>query len=494
MASTGNQLVATGENNAGIGATAWSNPGNIVSDNGTDATCSAGASSQYLVGRNAPLTSVPTSATINGITVRAEASEHSAGTESLNAQLQNDSGTLIGSSKANTISGTTKAVYTYGGTADLWGATLTANIIHDADFGVRFWFTTAHDVRVDYVTIAVEYTVPGPGIATETDAALNLGRVKIKAVGVATETDTALALGASKVRAAGVSTETDTALALGVVKARAAGTATETDVALGPGRAVAVGVALETDTAINLGRVKARATGRADETDTALALAQGSGGIPVGRADETDAALALGMVKLRTVQTATETDAGFGLGAIKVRAVTTATETDTALELGRVKARDLGAAIETDTALALGGALRVGMATETDTALALSPVLPIVTNVDASVVIDVTVRNRRRVVSRIRKTITASDVVDVSSTVDIVAGFNALPPPSDAVFVVVQWVSGAGLITLRGVSGDMGIALGVLSESSPAIVVPIAAGASIGIHSTSSGQVIVGWY
>lgn len=159
MPNTGNVFVGTGENNAGIGATAWTNPGNIVSDNTTDATCNAAASSQYLVGRNCSF-DIPDMAVIKGVTVRIEASEHSTGTESLNAQLQNDSGTLFGSSKSTTISGTAKAVYTYGSASDLWSATITPAIVRDADFGVRFWFTTAHDIRVDYVTIAIEFVIP----------------------------------------------------------------------------------------------------------------------------------------------------------------------------------------------------------------------------------------------------------------------------------------------------------------------------------------------
>jgi hypothetical protein len=154
---TGNVFCTTGENNTGIGATAWSSPPNIVSDNNTTASCNAAASSQYLVGRNYSFT-VPSTATILGITVRIAATESSAGTESLNAQLQNESGTLIGSSKSAVISGTGETIYTYGGAADLWGATLTPTIVNDPDFGVRFWFTTAHNITVDYVTIAVEYS------------------------------------------------------------------------------------------------------------------------------------------------------------------------------------------------------------------------------------------------------------------------------------------------------------------------------------------------
>ncbi len=168
MSSTGNTLPGTGENNAGIGLTAWVNPGNIVSDNATDATCAAAASSNYLVARNFGF-AIPSGATIDGIFVRIEASEHSAGTEALLSQLQDETGTLAGSSKAGAIegdlSGTTKAVYTYGGAADLWGATLTDSIVNDADFGVRFWFITGHTIQVDYVTMDVTYTAAASGVS-----------------------------------------------------------------------------------------------------------------------------------------------------------------------------------------------------------------------------------------------------------------------------------------------------------------------------------------
>ncbi len=202
MANTGNKFARTGENNAGIGATAWTTPGNVTADDAADATCNAAASSQYLVARNFDLASVPANATILGVTVRVEASEHSTGTEPLLAQLQNASGTLFGSSKSTSnegsISGTGKAVYTYGSTSDLWGATITPAIVHDADFGVRLWFTTAHDVRIDYVTIAVEYSVPTPGRSDETDTALAVSKVKIRATGRSDETDSRPAAVAKK--------------------------------------------------------------------------------------------------------------------------------------------------------------------------------------------------------------------------------------------------------------------------------------------------------
>lgn len=161
MGNTGNIFPGTGANDAGIGATGWTTPENIVSDNGSDATCAAAASSQYLVAKNFNFGPLPSNATIKGVLVRVEASEHSGGTEPLLAQLQDASGALFGSSKSasneGNISGTTKAVYTYGSTSDLWGAALTPAIVNDADFGVRLWFTTAHDIRIDFVTMQIQY-------------------------------------------------------------------------------------------------------------------------------------------------------------------------------------------------------------------------------------------------------------------------------------------------------------------------------------------------
>lgn len=161
MAVTANNLAGTGENNAGIGATAWTSPTSVQADDTVDATCNAAASSQYLVARNFGF-AIPPNATILGVVFSVEASEHSAGTEPLLAQLQNSSGTLVGSSKSTSnegsISGTAKAVYTYGAVTDVWGAALTPAIVNNANFGARFWFTTSHDVRIDYIRCQVTYT------------------------------------------------------------------------------------------------------------------------------------------------------------------------------------------------------------------------------------------------------------------------------------------------------------------------------------------------
>lgn len=331
MASTGNVFVGTGENNAGIGATAWSNPGNIVSDNGSDATCAAAASSQYLVARNANLTTVPTNATIGGILVRVEASEHTSGTEPLLARLQDASGALFGTGKSTSnegsISGTAKAVYTYGSTTDVWGATLTGNIIHDADFGVRFWFTTAHDIRIDYVTIAVEYTVPGPGSATETNTAYALGKVKTKAVGLATETETASSLAAQKSKVTASSLETNTAAALSALHIAAVSLSTESNEAFAltrylPPQILDTGLATESSTTYALGLLKLAAVGLAEETETANSLATLKL-LGVSSTDETDLASALPALKLLAIFAALESDTAYALSAPASSSLTT---------------------------------------------------------------------------------------------------------------------------------------------------------------------------
>lgn len=161
MPNTGNVFAGTGETTDRAGLTAWTTPENVTADDTADATCN-GAGSDYLVARNFDFSAIPVGATITGVLVRIEASEHSAGTEALLAQLQDETATLTGASKATSnegaISGTAKAVYTYGSTSDVWSATLTRAIVQDPDFGVRLWFATSHDVRIDFVTMAIEYT------------------------------------------------------------------------------------------------------------------------------------------------------------------------------------------------------------------------------------------------------------------------------------------------------------------------------------------------
>ncbi len=333
MASTGNLFPGTGENVNRIGQV-WSNPSRITADDNSLAggfTLTGG--SDYLVARNFDFSAIPAGATIVGITVRVEANESSSGSEDLFAQLQDASAALIGSSKTLSLT-TPLAVYTYGGTSDTWGATLTHAMLQDADFGVRLWFATSHNVSIDYVTMAVEYTVPTYGISTETDTAIALSTVKLRAVGQSSETDSALALSGRKVFSVGRADETDSAFALSALKSGAVGVAMESDsaLALSGTKIAAVGLASETDDALALSAAKLHATGLASEDSTAFALTA----LKIaacGSSDETDTALALTATKLAAVAQTSETDIALSLAGTKLFAVGRADETDEAFAL-----------------------------------------------------------------------------------------------------------------------------------------------------------------
>jgi len=160
MPSTGDVFPTAGASVDRAAATAWTNPGNVVSDNATDAT--AAVPTDYLV-TSAYGFSIPAGATILGVTVRVEASETGSGTSTYVPQLHsNTTPTLIGAAKSPvTVSGATKVISSNGGVADLWSATLTPAIVNDAGFGVSLWSTdTTNTLAIDFITIAIEYEIP----------------------------------------------------------------------------------------------------------------------------------------------------------------------------------------------------------------------------------------------------------------------------------------------------------------------------------------------
>jgi len=160
MASTGNVFPTVGATVDRAGSTAWTSPGNVVSDNATDAT--AVVPTDYLV-TSAYGFAIPATATILGVTVRVEASETGTGSSNYVPQLHSDTTpTLIGSAKgAVAVSGSVKVISTNGGATDLWGAALTPAIVNAAGFGVSIWSTdTTNTLAIDFVTIDVAYSLP----------------------------------------------------------------------------------------------------------------------------------------------------------------------------------------------------------------------------------------------------------------------------------------------------------------------------------------------
>ena len=157
MPTTANTFPTASVNVDRAGSTAWTNPGNVVSDNATDATVVV--PSDYLVTSTYGF-AIPALARIFGVTVRVEASESGSGDSNYIAQLHSDATpTLIGSAKAAvTVSGTTKVISTNGSAFDTWGAALTPTIVNASGFGVSIWSTdTTNTLAIDFVTIAITY-------------------------------------------------------------------------------------------------------------------------------------------------------------------------------------------------------------------------------------------------------------------------------------------------------------------------------------------------
>lgn len=274
MASTGQRAVTVGANDPAGGTVAWTDPMNVVSNNDLFAEANTiGGPSQYLVCRAADLSSVPTNATIVGVTVRVRAQYSSVygGSAYVGARLRDASGTLIGTSIGESYSGTTEAEYVHGDPANLWGAALTAAMVHSANFGVVFNVWANGIVRIDYVTIEVEYTVPSWQVVGETDEALQLEHVGAFDVETAEETDEAQALTPTRIYSAGSREETDVALALELTHAYDVGVAEETDAALAPVSTYIypMGAAEEADVAIPRNQDPYRVE-RAEEADTAV--------------------------------------------------------------------------------------------------------------------------------------------------------------------------------------------------------------------------------
>lgn len=148
---------------------AWVSPTNVGADDETESTITAASYdspdiSQILVASNFGFT-IPTDATIDGITVEIDR-RNSAGAASDN-RVQLAKGTafanLVGTNKADAALDwpTATAVATYGGIADLWSTTWTPTEINAASFAV-FLSVQADaantDIQVDYIRVTVEYT------------------------------------------------------------------------------------------------------------------------------------------------------------------------------------------------------------------------------------------------------------------------------------------------------------------------------------------------
>ena len=170
MADTGWVICGTGADDAAVGAVTWANPTNIQANDAADATAVAPGSSQthYLKATNFNFSAAGLSSgdTIDGIEVTVERGGDGVATDTVVKQV-NQLGAVVGDNKST---GAVWAAYpeakAFGGAADLWGLTPSADDLLDADWGVVISATTGVPpltFQVDYISMKITYTTPPAG-------------------------------------------------------------------------------------------------------------------------------------------------------------------------------------------------------------------------------------------------------------------------------------------------------------------------------------------
>lgn len=167
QASTGVQQTATvfANDTSNGGTVSWANLTNAATNNGlsadaTDVIASA-TNSAYLKASGYGF-SIPENAVITGVSVEAELSS-SSGLVTIGEVKLSKGGAITGTSQA-TMSSNFTGTYTWGGTTNLWGTTLTPAEVNDAGFGVGIYAQydpsiDPESAYVDYIAINVHYAV-----------------------------------------------------------------------------------------------------------------------------------------------------------------------------------------------------------------------------------------------------------------------------------------------------------------------------------------------
>lgn len=177
MATSGPKYPGTVASLANAGtsenANGWTSPGNVSADDGTEASITAATYdspdiSELLVASNFNFAAdIPSGATINGITVEIDRRDQAIGAASDNrVQLSTSTAFagLVGTNKADTATDwpTASAIATYGGSADTWSASLTADQVRDTGFAVMLSVqadAANTDIFVDFLRVTIDYTV-----------------------------------------------------------------------------------------------------------------------------------------------------------------------------------------------------------------------------------------------------------------------------------------------------------------------------------------------
>ena len=176
--------------NSNTGDNDWANYGNAVSSNDSYATVSLddGDQSDYLQCTNFGF-SIPSGATINGITVNIE--RKSTATNITDRRVRIVKGGSRGSDDLSTSTGypSTDTVEAHGGATELWSETWTAADINSTGFGAALSVEKtdnsggARTVSVDHIQIVVNYTViSAPTVTTGSATALTVSSATLNGV------------------------------------------------------------------------------------------------------------------------------------------------------------------------------------------------------------------------------------------------------------------------------------------------------------------------
>lgn len=176
MSNTGWVIAGQGRNIDQAGQGAWTNPGNITADDGSDATnagvTSGGDTTDWIVADTFALSSlIPANATITGFEFRIQAKSDVAtggiqGNGIAGVNVGKGDATL-GTQKTTALAITTSmADYFFGGPQDLWGLTWTRTEAVAAGTQARAFFGNAGksgnvQFNVDVMWIRVWFTIPG---------------------------------------------------------------------------------------------------------------------------------------------------------------------------------------------------------------------------------------------------------------------------------------------------------------------------------------------
>lgn len=169
MASIGPNNASTFANDATVGTTDWTNTSNAASSNNSYATAAMpiGGTTKFLLVTNFGL-AVPANAIIDGIVVGIERSYAIGGTNQIDSTIKLfiyngnpavPGSVVTGNNKSAGASWTTTDTYVdFGANNDVWGATLTSDVVNSIYFGVGISSSGVATAQIDHVRMTVYYT------------------------------------------------------------------------------------------------------------------------------------------------------------------------------------------------------------------------------------------------------------------------------------------------------------------------------------------------